>query len=419
MNQTLEDIQDKVSDSKAKVLTVEELLELAEKGDVSSSDVDVVTCATKGIMSGTYCVLSFQVSEPKVFRKAKRVWLNGVEGMVGPCPNEFLGVLDILIMGTTHSKNDPDHYGGGHLFREIVEGNEIQVEVETDDGRTIEAKITINDMNMAKMFGTRHAFKNYLCFVNPDPEPLKTIFSVDPFDPNNAFATFCGCGAMNPLQNDPARRVIKAGSKVLINGAEGLVLGNGTRSSDVKPNLSTCADLKDMDPSLMGGFITSAGPEVICSVAAAIPVLNDDVFNDLIKKENDVPMTIVDVKGRSPLGKVSYSDVWFDNYYVSFEPSLCIRCDECAVKAGCPTRCFDPDSGKDETKCFQCGHCILICPGTAFNCDLGGIELEGSKIPVRLRHSDRFSAVKQARKLKELIKTGKFRLSLSDQLLPF
>ena len=85
-------------------------------------------------MSGTYAVLSFPVARPGSFLRAKRVWINGIAAQVGPCPNENLGVLDLIVFGTAHSRDRPD-YGGGHLFRDLVEKKTASVEVETDDGR--------------------------------------------------------------------------------------------------------------------------------------------------------------------------------------------------------------------------------------------------------------------------------------------
>ena len=50
---------------------------------------------------------------------------------------------------------------------------------------------------------------------------------------------------MNPLQNDIPHNVIKEGAKVLLNGSEGYILGDGTRSSPEKPNLMLTANYKE------------------------------------------------------------------------------------------------------------------------------------------------------------------------------
>lgn len=45
---------------------------------------------------------------------------------------------------------------------------------------------------------------------------------------------------------------IRRGTSVLLNGARGLVLGEGTRSSPERPNLMLSGDLHDMKPDYIG-----------------------------------------------------------------------------------------------------------------------------------------------------------------------
>ena len=54
------------------------------------------------------------------------------------------GVLDLMIYGTAHSRDLPN-YGGGHLFRDLVEKKTASVEVETDDGRSILAEVGLDE----------------------------------------------------------------------------------------------------------------------------------------------------------------------------------------------------------------------------------------------------------------------------------
>src|SRR5512137_664780 len=140
------EILDRVKQSEAVVITAEEVAQLVLSGEGSRlSEVDVVTTATRAVMSGTYAVLSFPVARPASFLRAKRVLINGIAAQVGPCPNENLGVLDLVVFGTAHSQSRPN-YGGGHLFRDLVEGKTAQVKVETDDGRTLSAEVGLDEM---------------------------------------------------------------------------------------------------------------------------------------------------------------------------------------------------------------------------------------------------------------------------------
>ena len=248
---TISQINQKIKDGEANIYTAEEFKKLIKKDSAPSFDeVDVVTCGTCGVMSGTAAILNFIVSEPGEFIRAREVYLNGVPTYAGPCPNEWLGSVDAILHGTAHSIYD-ENYGGGFLLKEILMGNEIDVRVESVDGKTIETKITIDDVKRAQIVGARMAFKNYTAFTNPNNEEVSSIFAATPLAGNLSGLTFSGCGDLNPLQNDIPHNVIKEGSKVLINGAVGYVLGDGTRSSPEKPNLMLSADFKQMDPSIL------------------------------------------------------------------------------------------------------------------------------------------------------------------------
>ena len=231
---TIEEINNKIKDGEATVLTAEEVSKLVREGKKpKAEDVDVITTGTCGIMSGTAAIFHVPVAEPGAFKKAKSVLLNGVPGFPGPCPNEWLGSVDMIVYGTSHSIYE-NRYGGGFLFKDIVSGKDIKVEVESTNGEKIKSTVNIEDIGTAQMIGTRLAFKNYNSFVNPTEDPVSSIFNaIDLEGPFKGF-TFSGCGELNPLQNDPIMKTICAGSKVLLNGAEGYVIGRGTRSSDEK-----------------------------------------------------------------------------------------------------------------------------------------------------------------------------------------
>jgi len=418
---TLEEINHKVAKGTAVIMTADELCNLVrEEQTITIDDIDVVTTATKGIMSGTIAILSFKVAEAAIFKKAKGLYLNDVPCYVGPCPNEWLGVIDTIIYGTAHSVSDPEKYGGGHLFRDLIEQKDIQVKVETIEGETLELTTNLKEIPFAKMIATRNAFKNYLAYVNPHSEPLKTIFSAQPFQGNFAEAVFCGCGELNPLQKDPYLELIGIGTPILMNGGIGYIIGPGTRSSKEKPNLMAIAEMHDMNPEYTGGFITSDGPEVINSWAVAIPILNEEIFKNVTKTDEKIELTVVDVKGRIPLGTVSYADVWQNiDLQISYDQEKCITCSECIIEKNCPMNAFSQKKGIDSAFCFNCGNCINLCPGKAFEGKLGVIKILDREIPVTLRQSDRLGAIKLAKELKEKICSNEFTLSLPISKIKF
>ncbi len=414
------EIVGKVENKEAVIMTAQEISDLVEDGESSRlCEVDVVTTATRAVMSGTYAVLSFPVAGPASFLRAKRVWINGIAAQVGPCPNENLGVLDLIVLGTAHSRDQPN-YGGGHLFRDLVERTRVQVEVETDDGRSLEAEVGLDEMPHARLFGSRHAFKNYSAFINAGAEPVNTIFHSRGFAPFCKEATFSGCGQINPLKNDPFLESIGIGTRILMNGAEGFVLGTGTRSSKERPNLSGFADMHQMAAEQMGGFVTSAGPECICSWAVAIPVISKTILEEIARPDRGIALPVNDVNSRTVIGQADYGDVWTDvDLEVEFAAEKCSGCSPCQVVEACPMRAVKSDTDgvrRSEALCFHCGLCSTVCPFAVFSCRLGAIRLKTATgiartVPVVLRQSDRQRAMRQAEELKERILNGSFRMA--------
>ena len=416
MKRTSADIRKKIEKGEAVVMTAQEVSDLLSRGDETSvREVDVVTTGTRGIMSGTYAVLSFPMTAPGLFDRAERVTMNGVPAIVGPCPNERLGVLDLMVFGTSVNESGP-RYGGGHLFRELMEGKEIEVGMTADDGREFSRKITLEDMPFARMMATRNAFRNYRAVVNTGDAPVRTIFHADVLRPGLRELTFSGCGHLNPLQNDPELRAIGIGTRVLVNGGEGFITGKGTRTSPGSPNLTMVADMKGMDPEMAGGFITSAGPECTVSWAVPIPILDDGMLRFVGTPDSSIGMPITDIKDRDQVGTADYSQVWDGvSATVSVDASACLECIECEAQEKCPTAAIDFPGGLpsiDRHLCFNCGFCSTMCRGEVFKADLGRVrfEMEGQEVevPVVCRQSDRVRALKLAENLKERILDGSF-----------
>lgn len=414
-NRSIDEINQKIDDGEAHIYTAEEFKKLIKADDAPSFDeVDVVTAGTCGVMSGTAAILNFIVSEPGEFIRANEVYLNGVPAYAGPCPNEWLGSVDVILHGTAHSIHD-ENYGGGFLLKDLLEGNEIDVRVESADGKTIENTITMADVTRAQIVGARMAFKNYTAFTNPNNEEVASIFAAIPLEGNLRGLTFSGCGDLNPLQNDVPQNVIKEGRRVLLNGAQGYILGNGTRSSTEKPNLMLSADLTEMDPYYIGGFKTGQGGEVYDTVAIPIPVLNEEIYNNLLVTDDMVDIPVSDIKGRHlPLDNTDYGKLWADyDLRPRYDDSKCRACDKCVVEEICPTNAFS--RGRlNLTYCFGCGMCANYCRNDAFDMNTGSVDLningKDVDVPIICRQSDRLRANKLSLKLKKMIQNKEFKL---------
>jgi len=167
---------------------------------------------------------------------------------------------------------------------------------------------------------------------------------------------FCGCGELNPIENDPELKTIGVGTRVLINGASGFGTGSGTRSSEQKPNLTGFADMHEMNSEFMGRFTTGHGPDIITTWAVAISVLDRDMRHHILKTDDQIPLT-----------------VW----------------------------------------CFNCGHCVTICMGKLFYASTGTVNLNGVShaVPITLRQSNRAAAMKAANDLKHQIQKKQFTIT--------
>ncbi|MCW3134077.1 MAG: methanogenesis marker 16 metalloprotein [Methanophagales archaeon] len=402
-------INEKIKKGEAVVLTAEEFKQMLRNEELATTEsVDVVTCATCAIMSGTAAILSIPIAERNEFERADKVWLNGIPAFPGPCPNERLGIVDVFVYGTARANHE---YGGGHLFREIVEGKQIEVIVKTGD-RIIERKISNKDLQFARMITTRSSFKNYMAFVNPEEGEVGSIFSLRGLKGPYKEISVTGSGEINPLENDPMLKTIGIGTRIMVNGATGYVIGEGTRSSEEKPNLSVTANMREMDAEFMGGFVTSTGPECITSIAVPIPVINDDVFSNLKIMDEEIKLPIADIHDRIPFVESNYAAVWQNtDLEIRFDAHKCVQCDVCDVEEYCPTNAFSRSKGFDACRCFNCGACIFLCPEGAFKGNLGRIKIYDKDIPITLRQSNRSKANELARKLKNQIVEREFMLT--------
>ena len=369
-------------------------------------EIDVVTCGTFGIMSGTAAVFSFKAAEPRIFKKADKLTFNGIPAAIGPCPNESNGFVDSIVYGTAVSES-LKNYGGGHLFKDLVSGKSIQTLIQSGE-KIIEKTLMLQDFNTARMIVTRGAFQNYSAFVNKDEKPVQTIFSVIGLNGNLSEASVSGCGEINPLQNDPSLKHHQSGTSVLLNGAKGIILGTGTRSTNEKPNISISADMYHMNPDLMGGFMTASGPECLTCVATAIPVEDSETYDRLKVIDEEISIPISQIQTRQPIGFGTYSDVWSESdREIKILREKCKNCIDCTAILSCPVKALDASRALLES-CVSCLTCVFSCPNGVYAADGGSFELNGLKIPIRLRQSDRNRGESACLLLKHEIEAGRW-----------
>ena len=170
-----------------------------------------------------------------------------------------------------------------------------------------------------------------------------------------------------------------------------------------------------MDAHYLGGFKTGAGPEVFDSVAAAIPVLDDEILKETFIQNEDIKLPVTDIRGRhNVLGFTDYDDVWggADERPV-YHPERCLNCDACIVRERCPTGAYSDTL--NTRRCFGCGMCAYSCPNAAFTMESGSVQFKindrSIEVPIVCRQSDIKRARELVAELTKRIKNGEFILN--------
>ena len=410
---TIAEINKKLKRGEAVVLSAQEFKTAVRKGKkISLEEVDVVTTATFGVMSGTAAVLSIPVAERGAFKGARELCINDVPAFPGPCPNESLGLVEAVLYGTTPSRTHPKRYGGGHVLHDLVCGREVTVEVTTSEGHTFIKEVRLSDLELAYLVTTRSCFKNYMAVVNTQESTVSTIFSAAGLRGPLVEATVSGCGELNPLENDPNLQTTGIGTRVLLNGGIGYITGRGTRSTPERPNLSLSGDLKTMRSDCMGGFITAHSPDTMISVAIPIPVINEQIFENLRVLDEQIELPVVDIHDRVPIQSATYGEVWQQaDALVALDGKVCETCKDhnsCPVVSICPSGSFLPGRGIDLKSCYGCGACRYACSEQPFVEHYGALNVRGQRVPITLRQSCRFKAERIAENLKKMLIDGDF-----------
>lgn len=237
-----------IKNREVRVFTDREFLKgIQENEGFRISDVDVVTTASQSPISGTAAMLCVPVAERGTFTRAKKIWLNGILCFPGPAPNERLGLVDTQIFADQRASNKESDYNGAGLLLDIIKRKEIQVECLSVEGDAYESSFTLDQLEFARMY-------LYNCFFrNP-------------------------CSKNRTCSKGSHLETIRAGSKVLLNKATGIVVGCGTRSSAESRSLSLAADMFEMAPEYM---TESEAADIRNTIAYAVPVLSENVLSDL------------------------------------------------------------------------------------------------------------------------------------------
>ena len=287
------EINEKIRDGSVSVVTADEMTELVRElgAERAAREVDVVTTGTFGAMCSSGVFLNFGHADPPI--KMQRVWLNDVEAYTG------IAAVDAYLGATRLSERNPE-YGGAHVIEELISGRGVEVRAiahGTDcyPRRSIETEITLADLNQAVMVNPRNAYQRYSAATNSTDRTLYTYMGT--LLPNYGNATFCGAGELSPLCNDPDYEVLGVGTRILVGGAKGYIIGEGTQHEPLKKKgtLMVLGNLKKMRKEfLRAAVFYKYGVTLYVGISVPIPVLNEEIAKRTGVSDAEIVTEVVD-----------------------------------------------------------------------------------------------------------------------------
>ena len=310
---TIEEINAKIRNGDAQVLTAEEMKKLVESSgvEVAFKEVDVVTTGTFGAMCSSGAIINLGHSDPPI--KIEKALINDV-----PICHPGAAV-DLYIGATAMSETQSFEYGGGHLIEDLVNGEEVELKA-TSYGtdcypRTqLKTNLTKDDLNQFYLLNFRNCYQRYNCAVNSRDETIYTYMGK--LLPRMRNATFSGAGELNPLMNDPDYETIGMGTRIFLGGAQGYVIGEGTQheAQSLNGTLMVRGNAKKMNTEfLRGATFTRYGTTLYVGLGIPIPILNEDLAKKTAIRDEAIFTNVVDYgvprRDRPKLAKVSYKEL--------------------------------------------------------------------------------------------------------------
>jgi uncharacterized protein (DUF39 family) len=335
MAKTIEEINEKIKQGKAVVVTAEEIIGIAREKGVkkAAEEVDVVTTGTFGPMCSSGAYFNTGHTKPRLKFGGGKVTLNDVPAYAG------LAAADLFIGAAALPDDDPRNkvhpgefnYGGGHVIEELVAGKDIRLEATaygTDcyPRKKLETWINIKDLNDAVLFNIRNAYQNYNVAANTSDKTIYTYMGV--LRANLGNINYATAGQLSPLLNDPHYKTIGIGTRVFLGGGTGLVAWPGTQHNPDVPRtdkgvptrgaaaLCLIGDLKQMNPRwLVGTSMLGYGCTLTVGIGVPIPILSEEILSYTTVTDAEIFGAVIDYSGDYPnlkegiLGEVSYAEL--------------------------------------------------------------------------------------------------------------
>ncbi len=325
---TIDEINDKISQKKAVVWTVEEIkAKVAELGiEKVAKQVDIITTGSFEPMESSGAILNLGHTDPPI--KIRSCTLDGVPAYAG------FGAVD-LYLGATQlvdyagEAEDRKERGGAHVIEDLIAGKSINLKAighSTDcyPRASFDTTITKDSINQFYLYNPRNLYQNFIVGVNGGDRQLHTYLG--PLQPRLGNAVYSNTGAISPLLNDPDLEVIGIGTRVWLGGGIGYVAWEGTQHFPLQKRqenrtpigpgatLALVGDAKQMDAKWVRGcYMKNYGPSLMLGVGVPIPVLNADIVAHCAVLDRDIVAPIVDFsiprRVRPTFGLVSYAQL--------------------------------------------------------------------------------------------------------------
>ncbi len=325
---TIDEINDKISQKKAVVWTVEAVkAKVAELGiEKVAKQVDVITTGSFEPMESSGAILNLGHTDPPI--KIRSCTLDGVPAYAG------FGAVD-LYLGATQlvdyagEAEDRKERGGAHVIEDLIAGKSINLKAighGTDcyPRTSFDTTITKDSINQFYLYNPRNLYQNFIVGVNGGDRQLHTYLG--PLQPRLGNAVYSNTGAISPLLNDPDLEVIGIGTRIWLGGGIGYVAWEGTQHFPLQKRqdnrtpigpgatLALVGDAKQMDAKWVRGcYMKNYGPSLMLGVGVPIPVLNADIVAHCAVLDKDIVAPIVDFsiprRVRPTFGLVSYAQL--------------------------------------------------------------------------------------------------------------
>lgn len=324
---SFEEINAKIKNKKAVIVTAEEMIEIVQEKGVkqTAKEVDVVTTGTFGPMCSSGMFINFGHSDPPI--RMSKVWLNDVPAYAG------IAAVDAYIGATELSESKGMYYGGAHVIEDLIAGKNINLYAESYGThcyprKEISTYINKNNINQAYMFNPRNAYQNYSAATNSSEKIMYTYMGT--LLPRCGNITYSTSGQLSPLLNDPYYRTIGIGTKIFLGGAEGYVAWEGTQHNPKQERgingvpiggagtLALIGDIKKMNTRFIRAAVFQQyGVSMFIGVGIPIPIIDEDMVLKTSIRNKDIFTGIFDysvTSGQKPmLKKISYEELMRGN----------------------------------------------------------------------------------------------------------